>query len=123
LSRSDTRRAACGTERLGMSDVMSTLSVSRQRLVRLMQVINFGRIEGLAVREGEPVFDPDTRIIRDIKFGGENGPRPERGTDNFALKSQVVELFKQLDDLKNGIIDTLAIKHGLPFSMSVQNAA
>ena len=53
----------------------SGLSRSRQRLVELMQEINFGRIEEIEVRDGEPVFDPFPQVIRVIKFCGENGPR------------------------------------------------
>jgi hypothetical protein len=38
---------------------------------------------------------------------------------DFALKQQVVELFAFFDELQNGIIDVLEIKHGLPFRMIV----
>jgi hypothetical protein len=84
-----------------------------------MQNLNFGRIEGLAVCNGEPVFDPPPRIIREIKFGGENGPRRELETPNFTLKSQAVELFEQLERLGNGTVERLEIKHGLPFRMNL----
>lgn len=33
----------------------------------MMQEINFGRIERLIIRDGQPVLDPAPRIIRDIK--------------------------------------------------------
>lgn len=43
-----------------MSEVTTkaSLTPARRRLLELMQEINFGRIEGLAVRGGEPVLDP-----------------------------------------------------------------
>lgn len=85
-----------------------------------MQQINFGRIDGISVRNGEPVFEPAPRVIREIKFGGENGPRPELGVEDFVLKAQVVELFDRLDDLGNGKVGSLEIKHGLPFRMSIE---
>ena len=62
-----------------------SLTAPRRRLVELMQQINFGRIEGLTLRGGEPVFDPAPRIVREVKFGGENGPRPERDSSDFLL--------------------------------------
>jgi hypothetical protein len=97
----------------------AALSPARQRLVELMQLINFGRLEGLAVRNGSPVFDPPPRLIREVKFGADNGPRPERDAGDFLLKAQVVELVHQLDRLGDGTIEVLEIKHGLPFRMLV----
>ncbi|MCX7701854.1 MAG: EF-hand domain-containing protein [Gemmataceae bacterium] len=99
------------------------LSARRAALLELMQTINFGRIEGLVIRNGEPVLDPPPRLVREIKFGGENGPRPELHAGNFLLKTQVVELFALLDRQGDGTIDVLEIKHGLPFRMLLAEAA
>ncbi|HOM98863.1 MAG TPA: hypothetical protein PLM33_01270 [Acidobacteriota bacterium] len=107
-----------------MSEVTTkaSLTPARRRLLELMQEINFGRIEGLAVRGGEPVLDPPPRVVREIKFGGENGPRRELGSDDFALKAQAVEFFAHLSRLGDGTVEILEIKHGLPFRMSVEEA-
>ena len=100
----------------------SDLSPARRRLVELLQQINFGRIESLHVRGGEPVLEePSPKIYREIKFGSENGPRAEAESRNFALKAQVVELLSELDRLGDGQIDVLTIKHGLPFGMHVES--
>jgi hypothetical protein len=85
-----------------------------------MQSLRFGTIEGLVVCGGEPVIDPPPRIVRDVKFGGENGPRPEAKLNDFALKEQVRDLLDQMDALGNGIIGCLEVKHGLPFRMEVE---
>ena len=101
----------------------SSLSHARVRLIELMQRINYGRIEGLSVRRGEPVLDPPPRIVREIKFGGENGPRPETAKEDFFLKAQVRELFAQMEAMGSGVIRTIEIKHGLPFRMTVEEDA
>jgi hypothetical protein len=93
----------------------SALSESRQRLVELFQRINFGRIEYLEIRDGQPVLTPPPCVIREHKFCGENSPRPELASNNFVLKAQLVDLFKLFDELRNGTIAVLTIKHGLPF--------
>lgn len=93
----------------------ASLSPARRRLLELLQQVNFGRMETLVVANGEPVFNPPPRIVREIKFGGENGPRQELGIADFHLKSQVVDLLAFLDELQNGTIDVLDVKHGLPF--------
>ena len=97
-----------------------TLSPARRRLLALMQGINFGRIERLVVRDGEPVFDPAPRVVREIKFGGENGPRPEVKAQDFVLKAQTVELFTSLGRLGDGTVECIEVQHGLPFRMKVE---
>jgi hypothetical protein len=101
----------------------SALSQARQQLVQLMQRLNFGRIEGLVIRNGEPVLTPPPRVLQEIKFGGENGPRPEACASDFLLKIQVIELFQQFDRVGNATIEVLEIKHGLPFRMNVMQAS
>lgn len=98
---------------------LGSLPPERRRLLKLMQRMNFGRIETLEIHDGQPVFDPPPRRVHEVKFGGENGPRPELAADDFVLKAQVVELFQQFDQMGNGTIEMLEIKHGLPFRMLV----
>lgn len=93
----------------------ASLSPARRRLLELLQRTNFGHIENLVIQNGEPVLDPPPSIYRDIKFGGENGPRPELGTVDCCLKKEYVELFDLFDRLQNGVIERLDVKHGLPF--------
>ncbi len=91
------------------------LSPARQRLVELMQRLNFGRVEALPVRGGEPVLDPLPAIVREHKFCAENGPRPEAGRAECKLKNQVTDLMALLDQIGDGTIAVLTVKHGLPF--------
>jgi hypothetical protein len=101
----------------------SQLSTGRTQLLRLCQTVNFGRIEQLQIRSGEPVFDPAPEVITEIKFGAENGPRPELRAPDFVLKAQQVELFQELDRLGTGRIRVLEVKHGLPFRMLVSSVS
>ena len=94
---------------------LRALSPARRALVAVLQRLNFGRVEGLTVRAGEPVLDPPPRVVREHKFGGENGPRPEAGLPDFGLKPQVLDLLAVLDEVGDGTIPVLTVKHGLPF--------
>ena len=49
------------------------------------------------------------------KFCAENGPRPEAGRADCELKGQVTDLMQLLDDIGDGTIAVLSVKHGLPF--------
>jgi hypothetical protein len=99
---------------------LASLSPAGERLVRLMQELNFGQVRDLIVRDGEPVFDPPPRVVREVKFGGENGPRPEAAKGDFALKAQVREMLARLEALGDGVVECIEVKHGLPFKMIVE---
>jgi len=103
--------------------MLTSLPPAGARLVELMQDVNFGRIEGLTIRAGTPVLDPPPCALREIKFGGENGPRPEVAKADFVLKAQVCDLFAQLEAMGDGVIRCLEVKHGLPFKMTVEEDA
>ena len=99
------------------------LSPARAYLVKKMQELNFGRIEDLAVKNGEPVFDPPPRVVREFKFGKKDGPRPEAAKPNFTLKTEVLDLFAQMEAMGDGVIQCLEIQRGLPFRMTVREDA
>jgi hypothetical protein len=95
------------------------LSPSQKRLVELMGKLHFGRLESLHVRRGEPVFDPPPRVISTLKVGGRNEPRPEASSDDFLLKSAVVELLAHLQRLGEGVVDRIQIANGVPLLLEI----
>ena len=97
----------------------AALTPARKRLVELMQEINYGRIEKLHVRDGEPIFDPPPTVLRLFLFGKDNGPNESRGNDGFALKRKVAELFEVFDRERSLSIQELRIDNGLPIRMTV----
>ena len=48
-------------------ETKEALSPARKRLIELMQEINYGRIEELQIRDGEPVFNPPPTVLRQPK--------------------------------------------------------
>ncbi len=94
----------------------SALSHARQQLIELLQETNFGRIERLEVRGGEPVLDPRPAVVIEYKFAAENGCRPETGVRDFTLRQQHLDLLRLLDTIGDGVIGVLSCKHGLPFA-------
>ena len=107
-----------------MTAVVSTVALSpaRKRLLKVMQKINYGRIEGLFVRDGEPVFAPPPKIVRLFLFGKDNGPNAARGSERFSLKKKVAELFEVFDRERTLSIEELMIDDGLPVRMTVAEA-
>jgi hypothetical protein len=90
-------------------------------LVRILRRLQFGQVLGLRVRGGEPVFDPPPTLVRDVKFPLDPAARKEVGED-FLVKQQFVELFDHFDRLGDGVIDSLEVKHGLPFRLQQTEA-
>jgi len=105
-----------------MADRKSSLTPPQARLVELMQRLNFGRIEDLHVRNGEPQFDPPPRVFRDVRPGRDNAPRPEAGKADFDLKTEIVDLFVHLEAVGDGVIERIEVQHGLPFRMTFGEA-
>ncbi len=98
-------------------------SAARKHLLHLMQENPFSRIENLAVINGQPQFDPTTKIIAEHKFGANDGPRSEAVLADFVLKKEHIELFRQFDQIGSGVILALEVKGGLPFRMIREVAA
>ena len=107
---------------MNLAEKKSSLSPARQKLLRLMQSINFGRIEKLCVSGGDPVFTPLPRVVREIKFGAENGPRSEGKLKDFTLKTQHRELFATLDRMGDQTVESIEVQHGLPFRIKFEEA-
>ncbi len=96
------------------------LSNANKQLLKLMQSINFGRIENLPLEAGQPVWSDQTRVIRKVKFGGDNAARAESSLGNFELKKQLIDLFSQFNRINNGVIRSLESKCAPPFAMDVE---
>ena len=92
----------------------SQLSAPRQALVRLLQSINFGHVEGLEVRCGEPVFSPAPTVLVEVKLDSESTPRPEMDLTDFELRSELTRLMEQFDELGNGSIERIDVRYGVP---------
>ena len=99
------------------------LTPTRKRLVKLMQEINYGRIEGLQIQNGEPMFKPPPKVVRKIKIGGENGPKTGFRSGDFSLKSKLTEFFEHLAAPGSGTISKIEVQGGLPFSIEIEESA
>jgi hypothetical protein len=90
------------------------LSAPRQALVRLFQSLNFGQIQDIAIRAGEPIFDPAAAVLVDVRLDVDEGPRPETDLTDFVLQDEVRRLMARLDGLQNGTIERIEVRAGIP---------
>ncbi|MCC6366326.1 MAG: hypothetical protein IT165_22645 [Bryobacterales bacterium] len=99
---------------------LQDLSPAKQKLLRLFQAINFGRIEELEIRDGEPQFNPVPRVFVELKLDVDDSPRTESRLDRFRLRSQVERFFTQIGRLNQGTVEMIEVRHGLPFRMVIE---
>jgi hypothetical protein len=84
-------------------------------LLRIMRECQFGRIENLPVRDGQPVFKSDVKVVRTALLAGDS-PEPKVVCgDEFELKRPVRNLFDELTRIGNGMVVRLEFRHGLPY--------
>ena len=107
----------------GSGDEFRILPPSTQRLLRLMQEVNHGRIERLFFRNGEPVWDPAPKPFYSGKAGGEIGGRPEREAAGFALKTAVKDLRRDLARHGSGLVRFIVVKNGLPLVWEIEKTS
>jgi hypothetical protein len=91
------------------------LSREQRSPVDLMHVHQFGRIENMHVRGGQPILGSNVRVVRIARFGSGNHRTTSVASDEFELKRSVRYLFGELTRLENGTVIGLEFRHGLPF--------
>ena len=92
----------------------SQLSAPRQALVRLCQSTNYGCVRRLRVKDSDPVFDPLLQVLVDVKLDADEGPRLEVDLSDFVLRDEVCRLMARLDELGNGMIESIEVRAGIP---------
>ena len=93
------------------------LSEPRRRLVSKIQDIRFGAIENLVIKDGDPVFGPDTCVVRDRKLGKSDPCAAFEIRESPLEKEQFTQLFSVFTHIRNGLVSLLEIQNGLPFKI------
>ena len=97
----------------------SSLNPDLCRTVEIIEVLGFGLIERLLIRDGSPCYDPEPRIVQTIKLGSEPEGRPDRTYADVTLKKEFESLFEQLSRLRDGVVD-IEVRHSAPFRLVLE---
>ena len=107
----------------GAHPATKDLTVAQACLLQIIRECQFGRIENLPVRDGQPVFNRDVKVVRAARLGcNDSGTKLVTG-DEFELKRPVRDLFDQLTRIGNGTVLRLEFRHGLPSLLEIVQAA
>lgn len=110
------------SQRVDQSIRAKLLSSNRKRLVEMMQELNFGRIDLLHIKRGEPCFMPPPLVFKDIDLSSHKDNESNTcclDTD-FVLKKQIVVLFDYLEKEGDCIVHSLIVQNGLPVRMKIE---
>jgi hypothetical protein len=91
---------------------------SEHHLVTALQQMGFGRFEFVRIEGGELVLDPWPTTVHYVKFGLNDTSKTL--LNEFELKRQHVEFFQYVRSVEVGEIRCLEVRHGLPFSMEIE---
>ncbi len=89
----------------------------------MCETINYGSIEYLEVRNGEPTFDPAPVMLRDLKLDSDEGPRPELALADFVVSSEILRLMRHLDEMKLGTLRRVEVRGGIPRRILLESQA
>jgi hypothetical protein len=99
------------------------LTPSERCLLEIVCENQFGRVEMLLVRDGQPVVNLDMRVVRTARLGGKSDAAMLPCDDDFELKQAFVDLFRELALLQNGVVIRLEFRRGLPCLLEVASGA
>lgn len=109
-------------EQLRSLQTTRDLSPQQRALLEMIRTHQFGRIEDMQIREGQPELDRDLRVIRTARLGGESLTTRIQVAEDFELKQAFCDLFDELERLNNGMVIKLEFRHGLPFLLETSSS-
>jgi hypothetical protein len=92
------------------------LTVAQRWLFDVIRNQQFGRIENMPVRAGQPLLDRSARVVRITRLDSD-GREGAPGGDDVELKRPFCELFDELMRLQDCLVVRLEFRHGLPLQL------
>lgn len=97
----------------------SSLNRGQRQTVEIIEALGFGVIERLPICGGVPSYAGEPRIIQTIKLDSQPERQPDRRNVDLSLNTAFENLFDQLNQLRDGIVD-IEVQHGLPFRLVLE---
>ncbi|CAM2070259.1 hypothetical protein SCOR_33110 [Sulfidibacter corallicola] len=92
------------------------LTKKQRRLLQAIHRLNHGTLEGVKIKQGEPMIDGPALGTRTVKLGL-GLPEQRHLPHDFRLKRQHLFLISYLRDIQNGKI-SINVQDGLPIHIS-----
>lgn len=101
----------------------SQLDAGDQKLLKLMQTIDYGRLEQFSICNGHVVATSTSRKVRSRKIGTRTIPHHQSRSDgDFLLTEKHMEFFQEIREIAEGFIKVIQIQAGLPVSFEIEES-
>ena len=101
----------------------SQLDAGDQKLLKLMQTIDYGRLEQLSICNGHVVATSASRKVRSRKIGTRTIPHHQSRPDgDFLLNEKQTEFFNEIREVPEGFIKVIQIQAGVPWCFEFRRA-
>jgi len=87
-----------------------SLTPGQRRALEIIEQLDFARIEGLTIRDGEPCYEKPPRIVEKIKLDSDSEHCPAPSNPDFVLSKDFVRLFEQFRRLRDCVVD-IEVQH------------
>ena len=106
-----------------MEMTFSQLDAGDQKLLKLMQTIDYGRLEQFSICNGHVVATSTSRKVRSRKIGTRTTlHRQSRSDGDFLLTEKHMEFFQEIREIAEGFIKVIQIQAGLPVSFEIEES-
>ena len=106
-----------------MEMTFSQLDAGDQKLLKLMQTIDYGRLEQFSICNGHVVATSTSRKVRSRKIGTRTIPHHQSRPDgDFLLNEKQTEFFNEIREVPEGYIKVIQIQAGLPISFEIEES-
>jgi len=95
---------------------------AERAFARLVHETRFGTIENIRLSGGQPVIDDNTEIATEYRLSGMEPAREVMTDDEYLSKPQVRSMFERFKLVREGTVQNLDIRDGLPFKMTVRRS-
>jgi len=93
---------------------------SEQKLIKLMEDMNFGRIERLQFRNWNRILHSPPRTAAPVKMTSKNRKTESKIRAGSCLQQPFADLLALMKRVGEGEFLTIDVRHGLPFSVEIE---
>jgi hypothetical protein len=92
-----------------------------QLLVRAFQSLNYGQIQKLEIRAGQPDFSRPPVILADVRLDTDDEERPEVLLQDFVLRDELTRMISRVQSLQDGTIERIDVRAGVPRRIVIES--
>ena len=99
------------------------ITSAQRDFARLVRETRFGSIEHIRLNGGQPVIDANLEVRVVFRLSGVEPPLEVMTDNDYLGRPQVRAMFERFEQVREGIVECLDVRDGLPFKMTVRRGS